>query len=159
MLLHNPRDELVPISEGERARAVLLGADADDRGGGDLDQIGAFTCQRYRDGENPVLWCPHRRDRTSRGRYYPHQWPEGVGEAVSLFIEELSGESMAADAAPGLAEAHSIPDEWLAERTSGHDEADVIGTERCASGSSFLTNATPSVAPQGVARRACLTRP
>jgi polyhydroxybutyrate depolymerase len=95
MLLHNPRDELVPIAEGERARDTLLG-DGRETGPSGQREVGEFDCTQYRDGAHPLLWCPHHQDRTGNGRDYPHQWPEGTGEAIGLFIDSLSGETLAA---------------------------------------------------------------
>jgi polyhydroxybutyrate depolymerase len=90
LLLHNPRDRAVPLSEGERARDVLLGhpGDADDWVG---RQIGAFDCRRYGDAENPLYWCLHTQDVTPRGRYYPHQWPEGAPQGIVEFFDSLIG--------------------------------------------------------------------
>ena len=88
MLLHNPEDMAVPVSEGERARDVLLGPRLTDR----IERrrrIGAFECDQLRDEPAPVLWCLHDQSVTRRGRHYPHRWPSGMGEAIALFIAEL----------------------------------------------------------------------
>jgi polyhydroxybutyrate depolymerase len=90
LLLHNPRDRAVPLGEGERARDVLLGHPA-DRDRWTAQRIGAFECRRYGDAENPLLWCPHAQDRTARGRYYPHQWPEGAAQGIIEFFGMLGG--------------------------------------------------------------------
>ena len=90
MLLHNPNDRLVGIRHGLHAREVLLARN-------DLVPmrrtvtVGSFACRRYgapREA-HPVLWCPHRRDHTRTGRYYPHQWPAGTGEAMMAFFASL----------------------------------------------------------------------
>jgi polyhydroxybutyrate depolymerase len=88
-LLHNPRDQAVPISEGERARDVLLG---DARAGAALAsrRIEGFECTEYRRRDQPLLWCLHRQDRGVRGRLYPHRWPEGAAEAIMGFFEMLA---------------------------------------------------------------------
>lgn len=86
MLIHNPRDDAVPISEGERARRVLLGG-TDDGMTGTAARIGPFHCTRHRDGPNPLAWCPHHQDVTPRGRYYPHLWPSDMDQAISAFLE------------------------------------------------------------------------
>ena len=84
LLLHNPRDRAVPLSEGRRARDVLLGHREDEWGNG---RIGAFECRRYGDAENPLFWCLYGQD----GRYYPHQWPEGGTRAIIEFFGMLVG--------------------------------------------------------------------
>jgi polyhydroxybutyrate depolymerase len=90
LLFHNPHDRAVPLSEGERARDVLLGhpGDANEWVGG---RIGAFDCRRYGDTENPLYWCLHAQDVTPRGRYYPHQWPEGAPQGIVEFFDSLIG--------------------------------------------------------------------
>lgn len=96
LILHNPRDRLVPMREALRVRnarlaqnGLALGSDPlfDDR----------FNCRRYGvDGsENPVVWCPHAVDLTTRGRVYPHQWPEGTGAAIMAFFGGLEDRSAA----------------------------------------------------------------
>ena len=90
LLLHNPHDRAVPLSEGERARDVLLGrpgavAKWVDR------HVGDFRCRRYGDRENPLFWCLHAQDVTARGRYYPHQWPEGAAQGIIEFFDLLTG--------------------------------------------------------------------
>ena len=90
LLLHNPRDRAVPLSEGERARDALPG-----RPGAAAKwvgrHVGAFECRRYGDGENPLFWCLHAQDITPRGRYYPHQWPEGAAQEMIEFFDLLVG--------------------------------------------------------------------
>jgi polyhydroxybutyrate depolymerase len=89
LLLHNPHDRAVPLSEGERARDVLLGHPGDDEWVG--GRIGAFDCRRYGDSENPLYWCLHAQDVTPRGRHYPHQWPEGTAQGIVEFFDSLIG--------------------------------------------------------------------
>jgi hypothetical protein len=48
-----------------------------------------------------VVWCPHGRDRTRSGRYYPHHWPAGAGAAMMQFFTSLP--------APGTASAAASP--------------------------------------------------
>ena len=90
LLLHNPRDRAVPVSEGERARDVLLGCHAAEK---KLVRrsIGGFECQLYDDRENPLFWCLHGQDVTPPGRLYPHQWPEGAAEGILEFFDMLAG--------------------------------------------------------------------
>jgi polyhydroxybutyrate depolymerase len=90
LLLHNPHDQAVPLSEGKRARDVLLGRPGDEDQGA-RRRIGAFECRRYGDKENPLFWCLHSQDVTPRGRYYPHQWPEGTAQGITEFFGMLVG--------------------------------------------------------------------
>lgn len=90
LLLHNPRDELVPLEDGELARDRLL--DGASRPQPVIDRrVAGFACRQHGDGADPLLWCLHDRDRTRRGRFYPHQWPPGAAEAVMRFVETLDG--------------------------------------------------------------------
>ena len=90
MVMHNPRDEQVPVAEGLRARDALLEQN-DLSAKARPDLVNGFDCQRYGPdtAENPVLWCPHRDDTTASGRFYPHQWPDGSGVAVMEFFAGL----------------------------------------------------------------------
>jgi polyhydroxybutyrate depolymerase len=90
LLLHNPHDRVVPVSEGRRARDVLLGHPGTEHEAVDA-RIGAFPCRRYGDEGTPVLWCLHGQDITPRGRYYPHQWPQGAAPAIIEFFDILLG--------------------------------------------------------------------
>jgi polyhydroxybutyrate depolymerase len=88
LLLHNPRDRAVPVSEGEKARDALLG-----RPGASVEPVrrrfAGFQCSRYGSEANPILWCLHGQDFTPRGRFYPHQWPRGASEAIVTFFATL----------------------------------------------------------------------
>jgi polyhydroxybutyrate depolymerase len=89
LLLHNPRDRAVPLSEGERARDALLGEP------GDLleplpRRFAGFDCNRYGNAVNPLLWCLHGQDFTPRGRFYPHQWPRGATATILRFFATLA---------------------------------------------------------------------
>jgi polyhydroxybutyrate depolymerase len=88
LLIHNPKDRLVPVAEGERARDTLLAAGSRDTGREEI--LRGFRCTRFADEGNPLLWCRHHQDRTSRGRFYPHQWPQGAGATIMGFFEGLS---------------------------------------------------------------------
>ena len=90
MVLHNPKDDLVSIEEGERARDTYveqLGLGAETAKSEPRD----FECVRYgsRETAYPVLWCPHRKDYNGRGKYYPHTWPPGTGGEVMGFLRGL----------------------------------------------------------------------
>jgi polyhydroxybutyrate depolymerase len=90
LLLHNPRDRAVPVSEGERARDVLLGGHAAEERPV-RRRMGGFECQVYDDRKNPIFWCLHAQDVTPPGRFYPHQWPEGAAEEILEFFNMLAG--------------------------------------------------------------------
>ncbi|HEX6144463.1 MAG TPA: hypothetical protein VFZ01_17220, partial [Geminicoccaceae bacterium] len=91
ILLHNPEDRLVPVAQGLSVRDHLLEQNRLRLGGYGIDHAG-FRCTRYafQGTLHPVLWCAHDRDRTPGGRYYPHQWPGGAGEAIMRFFEALA---------------------------------------------------------------------
>ena len=90
LLLHNPRDRAVPLREGERARNILL-EHQDDRNRPSRRRVGDFRCNQYGLWKHPLLWCVHGQNLTSRGRYYPHQWPEGAAQAIATFFNSLRG--------------------------------------------------------------------
>ncbi|ADI13909.1 alpha/beta hydrolase family esterase [Truepera radiovictrix] len=90
MVLHNPNDEHVAFAYGEaakeqyRAQNGLTGAPVPVA-------PRSLNCQRYGppDAPDPLVWCPHTQDTTRSGRYYPHQWPRGTGEAIMRFFSAL----------------------------------------------------------------------
>ncbi len=91
MLLHNPKDDLVPIGLGLKARDVFLkqnGLSGDSR----PVEPRSLNCERYGSpGQSaPVVWCPHGIDYTARGRFYPHTWPNQAGPAVMNFFTEFA---------------------------------------------------------------------
>jgi polyhydroxybutyrate depolymerase len=107
LILHNPNDRLVAFSYGLRTRDAYR-ADNGIPGPGRQVSLGGFTCQRYGEAgsADPVLWCPHTRDRTRSGRFYPHNWPRGTGGAMMAFFQSLPAGATAAAtlAAPGAPE-------------------------------------------------------
>jgi polyhydroxybutyrate depolymerase len=86
LLLHNPDDALVAITEGEKAREMFLA------GNGLLSAAavalpGPFNCTAYGpESGNPVVWCPHDIDRPYGNRYDPHGWPAGTGGLIMEFF-------------------------------------------------------------------------
>jgi polyhydroxybutyrate depolymerase len=99
LIFHNPKDRLVDFRHGLEARDRLRtqnGLAGEERG----LALAGFACRRYGDlaVANPVLWCPHGRDRTRSGRYYPHNWPAGTGAAVMEFFTSLPAAATAATA-------------------------------------------------------------
>ena len=90
LLFHNPHDRMVDFAEGLQARDLFRRRNgfADD---GRRLSLEGFACRRYGDAtaSNPVVWCPHDRDRSHSGRYYPHNWPDGLGAAIMAFFATL----------------------------------------------------------------------
>ncbi len=91
MIVHNPKDRLVPVADGRRARDMFL----KHNGLLEMRDVPLAThdlnCRRYghQAERNPVLWCPHTHDYTWRGKYYPHNWPRGTGRAMMAFFASL----------------------------------------------------------------------
>ena len=85
ILFHNPRDDLVPMAEGAHARDVLLGA-AMAASWPVNETIEGFPCQRAGRLRSLLLWCLYRQDVTAKGRYSPHQWPEGASRLIMSFF-------------------------------------------------------------------------
>jgi polyhydroxybutyrate depolymerase len=99
LLFHNPNDRLVDFRHGLEARDRFR-AQNGLAGDGRRVSLEGFACRRYGPAAaaNPVVWCPHSRDRTRSGRYYPHNWPAGTGVAVMEFFTSLPGAATAATA-------------------------------------------------------------
>ena len=78
------RQDIIEVATREFAQNGLSGEPTKWR-------LGPFSCERFgaRGDRNPVLWCLYDDSRTGRGRYYPHQWPEGAAEAVMRFFAAL----------------------------------------------------------------------
>lgn len=101
MILHSPRDELVPIKEGIRARDVLLRSNKLQNKTqnypktADLlpsEDFSSFKCQRYLGSQNfPVVWCPHELSRAVWGQVgYYHAWMAGTNELIWKFFSGLA---------------------------------------------------------------------
>ena len=90
MVLHNPKDDLVSITEGRRARDVYL-TQAGYRPPAAKAEPRDFNCVQYgpAEGPYPVLWCAHHKDYNGRGKFYPHTWPPDAGRAVMGFLTAL----------------------------------------------------------------------
>jgi polyhydroxybutyrate depolymerase len=90
MILHNPEDNLVPVSEGERARDTFLTQNALP-----LEPIptepSEFNCNRYGSEETlyPMVWCLQPFSDSYNGEFYPHTWPQGAGPAIMEFFNKL----------------------------------------------------------------------
>lgn len=89
LLLHNPNDNLVAISEGEKAWSIFMNIDGAARqGAGTSGVLAAFNCTWY-SGMSPVVWCPHGFNTRYDGSYYPHTWPEATAQAIAYFFQLL----------------------------------------------------------------------
>jgi polyhydroxybutyrate depolymerase len=90
LLLHNPEDRLVPISEGQAALEALLAQN--DLSGEPAERYAEpFACERFgtRKDRNPVIWCLYGQDDVQGSRDYPHGWPAGAEGAIMTFFAEL----------------------------------------------------------------------
>ena len=90
MVLHNPDDRLVPFELGVEARDQFL-AQNGLNGPPVPSEPHSLNCKRYGapTAKHPVLWCPHTQDYSYGGRYYPHNWPDETGAAVTRFFATL----------------------------------------------------------------------
>lgn len=89
LLLHNPNDNLVAISEGEKARDTFMTTDNVARQGVAVGGVLAeFNCTWYA-GNSPVVWCPHGFSTSYDGSYYPHTWPDKTAQAIAYFFSSL----------------------------------------------------------------------
>ncbi|MGZ9052670.1 MAG: alpha/beta hydrolase family esterase [Rhodoplanes sp.] len=100
VVVHNPNDRLVDFARGEEVRDLLLrrnglAEDSSQPEAGAEHLTEHLNCVRYGgpDHRHPVLWCPHARDWTRRGRYYPHQWPQETGAIIMTFFGALPATS------------------------------------------------------------------
>ena len=89
-MLHNPKDELVRIADGERARDWILRNNGFDDSAKPTDPAD-LNCRRYGpDGDpNPVVWCAHHRDYNGHQHFYPHNWPRETAAAAVGFFSRL----------------------------------------------------------------------
>ncbi len=90
MIIHNPNDDLVPVSRGLHARDWALAQNGLEPPGRGCEPS-ALNCECYgpTGAANPVVWCPHTEDTTRSGRFYPHLWPAEAGAAIMGFLESL----------------------------------------------------------------------
>lgn len=91
MILHQPKDNLVPFSSGLGARDVFIKTDATKLEPRTVSSplLQSFACQRYDASHELVLWCPHPFANDYRGAYYPHTWPDKTAQAIAIFFGAL----------------------------------------------------------------------
>jgi polyhydroxybutyrate depolymerase len=90
IIMHNPKDDLVPVSRGLKARDHALaqnGLESPSRTCEPRD----LNCECYGPPEtqDPVVWCPHTEDHNRRGKFYPHLWPKEAGAVIMDFFDSL----------------------------------------------------------------------
>jgi polyhydroxybutyrate depolymerase len=97
LVMHNPKDDLVPVREGERARDAFLKQDGLAGTAPERIEVAGFACERWGGAAatDPVVWCRHDEDTDSRGRFYPHTWPEAAGPAIVDFFADLDPPAVA----------------------------------------------------------------
>ena len=90
MILHNPKDDLVPFERGLEARDHALRQNGLGPPSRPCEPL-ALRCERYGPpgAPDPVVWCPHPEERNGRGDLYPHLWPRDAGRAIMGFFESL----------------------------------------------------------------------
>jgi len=94
LLIHHPKDALVPIGAGERARDAFVAvnglADAAATSAAD-PALATLGCVRYGGDDvfDPVVWCAHDDATWPGGRYDPHTWPDGTPAAIAAFFRHL----------------------------------------------------------------------
>lgn len=91
MILHQPKDNLVPFSSGLGARDVFMRIDATKTVSRPVSSplLQSFACERYDASRELVLWCPHPFATDYNGAYYPHLWPAQTAQAMAIFFSAL----------------------------------------------------------------------
>lgn len=90
MMIHNPHDDLVPVSRGLHARDWALAQNGLEPPARRCEPA-ALNCECYgpAGAPNPVVWCPHTEDTNRHGKFYPHLWPAEAGQAIMEFFDSL----------------------------------------------------------------------
>jgi polyhydroxybutyrate depolymerase len=90
MIMHNPKDDLVPVARGLQARDGALAQNGLAPPSRPCEPA-ALSCECYGapNAANPVVWCPHTEDTDRSGRFYPHLWPAEAGAVMTTFFDEL----------------------------------------------------------------------
>jgi len=91
LMLHNPKDKLVKIASGEKARDWLLKNNGFDPASARASEPAGLNCQRYgpQADPNPLIWCEHHLDFNGHKRFYPHNWPKPTATAAFTFFDAL----------------------------------------------------------------------
>lgn len=89
LIAHNPDDRLASFAAttrtlDQRLEGNVCGTEKTPAEPRSLLCEAVSSC-----GENTVLWCPHEQDTDERGVYYPHLWPQGMGEIIAAFFASL----------------------------------------------------------------------
>jgi len=89
MFIHNPKDNLAPVSSGIVARDDRMETNMCDAVWQPVEPR-SLNCEQVSclPGQ-PVVWCPHTEDNDHRGVFYPHTWPSGAEQAIHDFFEKL----------------------------------------------------------------------
>ena len=90
MIMHNPNDDLVPVSRGLKARDWALAQNGLEPPARPCEPRN-LNCECYGPPgtPNPVVWCPHTQDLNRQGKFYPHLWPREAGIAIMDFFDSL----------------------------------------------------------------------
>ena len=90
MIMHNPNDDLVPVSRGLEARESALAQNGLEPPAKECEPR-ELNCECYGPPQtpNPVTWCPHTEDHNRRGKFYPHLWPKEAGATIMEFFDSL----------------------------------------------------------------------
>jgi polyhydroxybutyrate depolymerase len=94
MIIHNPKDNLVPVSRGQRARDHALAQNGLEPPARACEPQ-RLNCECFGSPEfrYPVVWCPHTEDYNRQGKFYPHLWPQEAGAAIMNFFDSLPAPS------------------------------------------------------------------
>jgi len=89
ILLHNPKDNMVPYSQGIAERDKRI---AQNRlPATPVDASATFRCKRWGKGDiaDPVVFCDLP-STFNRSRPYSHGWPDGTGPTITGFFDRVT---------------------------------------------------------------------
>ncbi|MEK7524364.1 MAG: S-layer homology domain-containing protein [Patescibacteria group bacterium] len=90
MILHNPKDNLVPFHDGEVARDQLKNQNQCNNKTVKVEPSVGNCVQYTCSTDAPLIWCPHNVDIAEYDHsYYPHTWPNFTGTAIWNFFRGL----------------------------------------------------------------------
>jgi len=89
IIMQNPDDNLSPYGAWVVARDQLLRQNSCWQQTQPYGEVG--NCVIYTDCQKnaPVIRCPYTDSIDSRGKYYPHMWPDYAGNSLIDFFENL----------------------------------------------------------------------